>query len=62
MDVSKINFNTFSYNFKMVDNGFITNEIYKLKIQIMNYDNDVFFEKRQFVQMKGYVKIIKKLH
>jgi len=28
----------------------------------MNYDNDVFFEKGQFVQVKGYVKAISKLH
>lgn len=57
----KTNFNIFSNSFKKIGNGSITDKTYKLEIHITNYDNDVYLEKGQFVEVKGYVKIMSKL-
>jgi len=58
----KTNFNTFSNSFKTIGSGSITDKTYKLEIQITNYDNDVFLEKGEFVEVKGYVKMMSKLY
>ncbi|XP_029177661.1 uncharacterized protein LOC114945571 [Nylanderia fulva] len=54
----KTNFNKFLNSFKTIGCGSITDKTYKLEIQIVNYDNDVYFDKGQMIEMKGYVKIM----
>ncbi|XP_029157784.1 uncharacterized protein LOC114930190 [Nylanderia fulva] len=54
----KTNFNKFLNSFKTIGCGSITDKMYKLEIQIVNYDNDVYFDKGQMIEMKGYVKIM----
>jgi hypothetical protein len=53
----KTPFNTSSNNFKTYGYGSVTDGIYKLEVQIVNYDHKNYYKKGQQIQMKGYVKI-----
>lgn len=52
-------------NFNILNNtygyGSITDGSYKLQIQIMEYDQKSHFEKGEYIELKGYVKITSKL-
>jgi len=50
-----------SNSFKTLGWGFITDKTYKMEIQILNYDNDVYLDKGQMIEIRGYIKIMSKL-
>lgn len=53
----KTNFNNFSNNYKTYGYGSITDGIYKLEIQISNYENEIDFVKGEQIEVKGFVKV-----
>jgi len=50
-----------SNSFKTIGCGSITDKTFKLEIKILNYDNDVYLDKGQIIEIKGYIKIMSKL-
>lgn len=57
----KTNFNTCSNNSNSYGYGSIMDGIYKLEIQITNYEQDNYFKKGEEVEIKGYVKMASEL-
>jgi len=53
----KTNFNKFSNNFKTYGYGSITDGMYKLEIQIIDYEHTNEFINGQQIEIKGYIKI-----
>lgn len=56
----KTRLNTFTNSFKTIGSGSITDGVYKLEVQIMEYEHENFYNKGDYVELKGYVKILSK--
>lgn len=56
----KTRFNTFTNNFKTIGHGSITDGVYKLEIQIIEYEPENMYNKGDYVELKGYVKTLSK--
>jgi len=52
--------NAFTNSFKTIGTGSITDGVFKLEIQIIEYEHDNTYKKGDYIEIKGYVKISSK--
>jgi len=52
--------NAFTNSFKTIGTGSITDGVFKLEIQIIEYEHDNTYKKSDYIEIKRYVKISSK--
>jgi len=52
--------NVFTNSFKTIGTGSITDDVFKLEIQLIEYEHGNMYKKGDCVEIKGYLKISSK--